>query len=274
MTTTTRASMTAYTFHNHASEAEPQLASLEAFLDPLTTRLIRDLDLPKVADCWEIGAGGGSIAEFLATRVAPDGAVLATDTDTSRLGHLANHPNITVLEHDVTGTQPSGSDGFDLIHARLVLLHLPARAEILPRLAAALRPGGWLLIEEFDCAQPLRVLHAPSTPDADLFLRVTDAIIRVLERNGADMGWAWQVHSAMRQAGLLGVHTTNWSQSWPGGSQGISLHQTNSRQLQPQLIEAGLTEADLYRFRGLLDNPDLVTESYRVVSTLGRRPRP
>ncbi|HZM84459.1 MAG TPA: class I SAM-dependent methyltransferase [Candidatus Limnocylindrales bacterium] len=39
---------------------------------------------------------------------------------------------------------------FDVIHARAVLTHLPERDEVLARLVAALRPGGWLLIEDVD----------------------------------------------------------------------------------------------------------------------------
>ncbi len=39
---------------------------------------------------------------------------------------------------------------FDLIHARLVLIHIPAREAVLERLVTALRPGGWLVIEDFD----------------------------------------------------------------------------------------------------------------------------
>ena len=42
--------------------------------------------------------------------------------------------------------------GFDLVHARAVLEHLPARDDVLARLVAALRPGGWLLVEDVDLA--------------------------------------------------------------------------------------------------------------------------
>ena len=45
---------------------------------------------------------------------------------------------------------------FDLVHARLVLVHVPDRAPALATMAAALRPGGWLLVEDADTElQPL-----------------------------------------------------------------------------------------------------------------------
>jgi trans-aconitate methyltransferase len=40
--------------------------------------------------------------------------------------------------------------GFDLIHARLVLNWLPERLSVLDKLVKALKPGGWLLIEDYD----------------------------------------------------------------------------------------------------------------------------
>jgi trans-aconitate methyltransferase len=52
------------------------------------------------------------------------------------------------LHNIVTDPLPEAS--FDLIHARLVLVHLPEREKVLARLMAALKPGGWLVDEEFD----------------------------------------------------------------------------------------------------------------------------
>jgi len=54
-----------------------------------------------------------------------------------------------VIRHDV-GVDPLPEAAFDLVHARLVLIHVPQAAAALARLAAALRPGGWLVIEDFD----------------------------------------------------------------------------------------------------------------------------
>jgi trans-aconitate methyltransferase len=39
---------------------------------------------------------------------------------------------------------------FDLIHARLVLSLIPEPEKVLARLVAALKPGGWIIEEEFD----------------------------------------------------------------------------------------------------------------------------
>jgi ubiquinone/menaquinone biosynthesis C-methylase UbiE len=99
--------------------------------------------------CWELGAGGGSIARWLAEQVGPTGSVLATDIN-PRFIPASELAQLEVARRDVT-TDAIPAARYDLIHARLVLSHLPQRRDVLARLVQALRPGGWLVIEDF-CA--------------------------------------------------------------------------------------------------------------------------
>ena len=100
--------------------------------------------------------------------------MLATDVDTDRLGYAGALDNVIVARHDVTSCVPPVLDEeqpYDLIHARLVLLHLPEREQILRALVTHLAPGGWLLLEEFDCTAPLPVYASRSTVETELFRR-------------------------------------------------------------------------------------------------------
>jgi hypothetical protein len=108
--------------------------------------------------------------------------------------------------------------------------------------------------------------------DSELFRRVTDAIVAILVANGADMAWAHEVHPAMRTAGLTDVHTVSYSETWAGGSAGAALHSSNSRQLAKRLDVAGITAAELDRFRAVVAHTAHAAASYLVVSTRGRRP--
>jgi len=76
------------------------------------------------------------------------GRVLATDLDTRFLESLAD-PTIEVRQHDIVRDSLPGPV-FDLVHARLILVHLPERELGLANMAGALKPGGWLVCEEFD----------------------------------------------------------------------------------------------------------------------------
>ena len=49
---------------------------------------------------------------------------------------------LEVARHDVTADAIPAAR-YDLIHARLVLSHLPQRGDVMVRLVRALWPGGW-----------------------------------------------------------------------------------------------------------------------------------
>ncbi|MFJ1703874.1 class I SAM-dependent methyltransferase [Kitasatospora sp. NPDC088346] len=256
-----------YAFDNRAEEAVDQLRVLEEALDPITTGHLDRLGVPAGAHCWEVGAGAGSIARLLAERVGPTGSVTATDLDPTRLAGAGG--SVLVRRHDVRSEQPPGGP-FDLIHARLLLLHLPERQEVLATLAGALRPGGVLLVEEFD-RSPLTVLGTAAPDEAALFSRVVDALLTVLGDRGADLDWGRRVHGAMTGLGLTGVRTSVHAESWSHDG-GARLHEINSRQLQGPLLAAGVTPDELTRFRALVRRPGFDALSYTLVSTSGRRP--
>ena len=92
-------------------------------------------------------------------RVGPGRARRWPPTSTSSWAAGAAAPNVEILEHDVAADPPPGGP-FDLVHARLVLVHVPERDAALANMVAALRPGGVLLVEDADPAlQPLSCLE-------------------------------------------------------------------------------------------------------------------
>jgi SAM-dependent methyltransferase len=262
------ATETRYAFDNNAPVAETQLNTLESFLDPITAVRLCAPIVTAGMYCWEVGAGGGSVAHQLARAVGPTGHVVATDIEPSRIPPAAN---VSVLRHDVRVDPPPGGL-FDVIHARLVLLHLPERKHVLRRLIRSLAPGGWLVIEEFDCSTPLRVLTTPTDAAGKLFQQVVDGILTILQARGADLMWAQNVHAEMAFAGLADIDTMTYSESWVGGTPNAGLHAINSRQLEPELLAAGIDAEELHTFRELSRDPRFAALSYQVVSTRGRQP--
>ncbi len=136
-----------------ASEAEAgsereRLALLEDVRDPRTFELIGRFDIGEGCQCLEVGAGGGSVVRWLAERVGPRGRVLAVDLDT-RFVETLELPNVEVRRENIL-TDPLEAGVFDLVHCRALLLHLPDPRRALERMSAALRPGGWLVVEDVD----------------------------------------------------------------------------------------------------------------------------
>src|SRR5688572_25531187 len=130
------------------TEERRRLELLEQCLDPMTTRSLDAIGVQPGWRCLEVGGGGGSVTRMLCERVGPAGRVAAVDLDTRFLEEIQDQ-NLDVYRQDIVADGLPG-DAYDLIHARLLLMHLPTREKVLEQMAATLRPGGWLLIEEMD----------------------------------------------------------------------------------------------------------------------------
>src|SRR5205085_6144894 len=122
---------------NRKAEAGDRFEALAAVYDPMTAGHFDLLGVGPGWRCLEVGAGGGSVVRHLAERVGPTGRVLATDIEPRFLEPLAGLDNVDVARHDIV-VDPLPEAQFDLIHARLVLIHVPERLAVLHRLAAAL----------------------------------------------------------------------------------------------------------------------------------------
>ncbi|MDI2129911.1 methyltransferase [Yinghuangia seranimata] len=252
-----------------APEIDAQLKVLQGMLDPITKARLASLDVKPGARAWEIGAGGGSIARHLAELVGPEGSVVATDLDTSRV----DVPDgVEVLVHDVrTDELPGDGRLFDVIHARYVIMHIAERREILARLAGALAPGGWLLVEDAYCPDPLRVMTAPDDEAAATFRRFSGAMFNVMREAGSDTEWAYSIHQEMRALGLQDVQTVIHTDSTTGGAGGSLLHDIHTRQLREQLKAQGLTQDDLDAVSRIALDPAFSAMWYETVSTFGRK---
>jgi SAM-dependent methyltransferase len=133
----------------------------------------------------------------MAELVGARGYVLATDIDT-RWTQGDGLSQLEFRQHDVV-TDPLAQGEFDVAHARLVLSWLPDRDTVISRLVAALRPGGWLVVEDFDS-----MLHQcldPLNDDERVFGKVTDAFRQALHRRGADTTWARTLPTASPRPG-------------------------------------------------------------------------
>lgn len=259
---------TEYVFDTASDLGRDQVDHLATLYDRISAEWLERTGVSEGARCLEVGAGSGSIARWLAARVRPGGSVVAVDLDTD---HLAARPGVRVHRHDIDTGVPPGAP-FDLIHARLVLMHLSRRAEILHTLADALAPGGWLVLGDLTDRLP-RAISAPTDADAALFDRVVDTGTNVLAP-GVDMSvhWAGQTAARMRDAGLADVDRRTIRTTARGGTAGCLLFGNYLRQLEAMLLDVGLTAAELRRFHELTLDPRLHVEFYELAYTAGRKP--
>jgi SAM-dependent methyltransferase len=263
-----RSTDAAYLLDNSGGDAPERLAALSSLFDPGTRRHLMDRGLTEGWRCLEVGGGGGTIATWLADQVGPSGAVLATDIDPRFLETLMS-PRLEVRRHDIV-TDPLPEAAFDLIHARLVLNSLPGWEVVLEKLVAALKPGGWLLDEEFDSQS---VPPDPAESPGEVLLKTHVAMGRLMTDRGFDRRFGRLLFGRLRTHGLTDVGAEARMVMVQGGSPGASLLRANYRQLRGPLVEAGyVTEPDVDRDLARLDNPEFMMPSSILWAAWGRRP--
>ena len=173
-----------YLLDNAHPAARRRLDVLAQLFDGWTLAHLDHTGLGARWRCWEVGAGGPSIPDALVDRVGQDGLVVATDLDVSHLGSTS----ATVVVHDLVSGPPPGGP-FDLVHARLVLVHLPERQRALEVMVSSLRPGGWLVVEDADPGlQPMACIDG-SAPGAELANRIRTGFRCLLAERGADLAF-------------------------------------------------------------------------------------
>jgi len=259
-----------YVFDNAVTtETGMRFSGLEVTFDPATIGYLTGVGVTDGWACWEIGAGGGSIARWLAERVGLAGSVLATDID-PRFIPASTLSQLEVVRHDVTADVIPAAR-YDLIHARLVLSHLPQRRDVMVRLVRALRPGGWLVIEDFSGAFERGT--EPAGPADARYRKVHMALGEFLARSNNDHSdFAASLPHLLASLGLADVGAEARVVFGRGGSPVARVMEAGLRQVGDQMIAAGLVDRPaLDEAVAYLAAPASVVSLPAMVSAWGRR---
>jgi len=258
-----------YALDNAASQAADRFGALSELFDPGTIRHLEHRGVASGWHCLEVGGGGGSIATWLSDRVGPTGRVVVTDINTRFLDTL-KRPNLEVRRHNIV-TDPLPDRAFDLVHARLVLMHLPERDAVLARLCRALKPGGWLLDEEFD------VLSLQTDPTVNPYeppLYAFFALNQVLAERGVDLRFGRLLYGRLRALGLAEIGADARLSAGAAGSAVGRLVRSNYDQLRDAMIEGGhVTPDEIAQDLRRFEDPDSLILTPTLWAVWGRRPQ-
>jgi hypothetical protein len=157
------------------------------------------------------------------------------------------------------------------VHARLVLGHVTRRADALATMVAALRPGGWLLLEEADPAlQPLVCLDE-LTPEHQLANKLKRGFRTLMSERGVDLSYGRSLPRLLRAAGLVSVTADAY---FPvTGSACAALEYATVLQVRDRLIAAGLaTGAEIAAHLAAVESGKLDLATSPMISAWGRKP--
>jgi SAM-dependent methyltransferase len=177
-------------------------------------------------------------------------------------------PNLLVQRHNIA-TDPLPQGAFDLVHARLVLMHLPEREQALARMISALKPGGWLIDEEYDSCS---LLPNPAINPGEVLLQTQIAVNRLLDDGGVDRLFGRRLTARLRAHGLVDVAGEARAFMWQRGCPGTALARATFELLRGALIDRMyITPRQFEEDVARLDDPDFLMPSAILWSAWGRR---
>jgi SAM-dependent methyltransferase len=240
-----------------------RLHLLETLYDPNTFERLQAIGVTKGWRCFVPGAGEGSVVNHLSEMVGPSGSVLATDVR-PRAPCAGDPENVTWIQHDITMDRMS-SNRFDLVCVRLLLMHLTDPLMAMRKIAAALRPGGWLLVEEYELSSP----EDANMPLVDFW----QGVARHWEQLGQNFTIGRDLESLVGASGL----DLRWAQRSPnvllGGSPEAEFQRLTVLQVKQILLGGGeLTEKLLNTTLTALKDPGLRLYGPMLTATAAQKP--
>jgi SAM-dependent methyltransferase len=262
-----------YVFDQAWEQERRRLGSLSALCDPITRRRLEALRLGPGWRCLEIGGGAGSLAAWIGSRIGPSGRLVVTDLDIRFLEELRSN-TVEVRRHDIVIDELE-KEAYDLVHARAVLQHLPGWRQALDRMVQALRPGGWLLVEDvlFGGAMQTGLEAFVRPPESGpLITKLLNGGARVFSLVGSDAMFGPKLLPVMLSLGLEEVDAELTSRLVQGGSDALALYQLSADELGPKLVGMGLMGDDeLARARTVCRDPSTYLMSAELFGIWGRR---
>ncbi len=255
---------------NAADFEGKRLQFLQQILDCVTLRRFEHLGVQQGWRCLEVGAGEGSVARWLAQKVGPQGHVVATDIETGLIDEK-HEPNLEMRRHDIL-VDDLEQGYYDVVHTRAVLMHLFDPVQAVNKMAAAVRPGGWLFLEEFDWISFGAVDTA--SPVAQAFNQKMETLAKALQ--GArvmNLYFGRHLRGLLEQLGFIDIDTEGITGISRGGDPLTQFQLMNLQLAGPPLIAAGvLTEQDVELLEQRFADPSFYYVDGAFFGVWGRRP--
>ncbi|HVB00294.1 MAG TPA: methyltransferase [Acidimicrobiales bacterium] len=251
------------------ADEHDRIHAAEGLFDEGTKRLVGALGIEPGARCLEVGAGGGSIADWLCELVGGSGQVVATDIDTRSLESIQGRSNLQVRRHDIVRDSLEVGH-YDLVHARLVLEHLPERDDVLAKLVRALRPGGWIVVEDVDYVSGIPISELGAVEHE----HTQSVRLSVFAASGVAHHLGRELPTCLRAKGLVDVGNEGRVWVMEGGTAGARWFRYSMAHLRARLVGPDkLTDKEVDRMLELFEDPDWAAFSPIMVTAWGCMPR-
>jgi SAM-dependent methyltransferase len=195
---------------------------------------------------------------------------VATDLNPRFLG---GHelPHLEVRRHNILEDDLEAAP-YDLVHCRALLMHLPDPIRALRRLVNAVRPGGWLLVEEVGDSASFGAAHS-GHPRAAGFDRRSWAVWATLKATGTmDLDFGRRLPALFEGLGVRDLGHEGVTLTARGGDPMARFVQMTDELLRERFVATGvLTEADFDELREAYDDRSFWFVDFTLFGAWGRR---
>ena len=257
--------MPAYLWQHQLAGEPERLRMMSDVLDPSSRYHLERIGVSEGWRCLEIGAGNGSLSQWLAKQVGRTGKVIASDINVDLINPLVA-PNLEVRRFDVVKDQPPDAP-YDLIAMRALLHHLPQRRAVVSRLVRWLKPGGSVMLEEPDFYPTWTVEPATQHQFWSDFVNWAAA-------HQIDYYVGRKVAPWLAEEGMTDISAEGHTLVHNGGSEFAQWWVSSISEVADALqSEAGISKVVLDEFYDLYQDPRYWTMSIAFTATTARRPQ-
>lgn len=245
-------------------EEAARLRLMSGLLDPTSQAQLAKVPVEPGWRCLEIGAGNGSLSQWLAGRLKPPGKVEATDIATDLMRGLES-PTLEIGALDVV-KDGLPSKAYDLVMARALLHQLPERMEVIASMVKAVRPGGWVFIEEPD-------FHPAMTVEPESQAKFWRDFLQWATGRQIDYFVGRKIAPRLQQLGCDYINVEGHTMQYQGGSEFAEWWRLAIAEIAQRMIGEGGPDKDaLDEFFRLNQDPAYWTWTICFTAVTARRP--
>jgi SAM-dependent methyltransferase len=185
------------------TEAEYQRLRMQArFWEPATRAVLEEAGVAPGMRCLDAGCGPGEAMRLIGRLVGPEGHVTGLDIDAALGAHMLaalrreEGPRFDFVSADLMRGDPVPGAPFDVVFARLLMIHMTDPVGAARNLAAQLRPGGKLILMDYDLS---RMACRPEHP---AMTRAFAIVADCFTRGGKDADCGLRLAGYLAGAGL------------------------------------------------------------------------
>jgi ubiquinone/menaquinone biosynthesis C-methylase UbiE len=222
-----------------------------------TAQVLDDIGLEAGMRCLDVGSGVGAVLRIMAQRIGPSGQAVGLDSN-ARAGqfsllelHRQGLHQVSFLRGDVNRTGEIAPGSFDMVFGRFLLFQMIDPAATLRRMYEWVKPGGCLVIQDYDLA-PLDI-H----PHQPLFAEFRRICFAVMAQTSRDIRLGIKLRALFKDGADGAPDATRVHAKQTTLAEAAPLISAVYRALLPLALELGVTnDRDGVLAQRILDLPD------------------